>query len=172
MNPTLRSIMQRRSIRRFTAEPITDEQVHDLLEAAMAAPSAVACDPWHFVTVRDGGTREQIAAVLPNGKLLADAALGIVVCGDLDTAHGGELSYLLQDCSAAIENLLLAAALLGLGACWLGIHPRQERIDHIRPLLGLPDRVLPVSAVALGHPAEDKHARTRFRPEKVHAEHW
>ena len=172
MNPVLTPLFARRSIRRFTDQTIGDDCVRDLLAAAMAAPSAVAKDPWSFIVIRGDDTRAAIAALLPNGSMLAKAPVAIIVCGDSDVAHGGELSYLLQDCSAAIENLLLAASMLSLGACWLGVHPRQERIDGIREILSIPERVIPVSAIALGHPAEDKPARTRFRDEAVHYECW
>ena len=138
----------------------------------MAAPSAVAKDPWDFVVVRNRSMLAKIAAGLPNGKMLADAAVGIVVCGDLRRAHDGQLSYLLQDCSASIENLLLAASTLGLGACWLGVHPREERVSHIRSLLNIPAGVIPVSAIAIGWPAESPEPRTRYREQAVHHETW
>jgi nitroreductase len=138
----------------------------------MAAPSAVAKDPWHFVVVRERAMLRQIASGLPNGAMLADAGVGLVVCGDLTAAHDGQLSYLLQDCSAAIQNLLLAAAGLGLGACWLGVHPREERMLHIRGLLGIPENILPLAAIAVGWPAEAKTARTRYSEDKVHNEKW
>jgi nitroreductase len=104
--------------------------------------------------------------------MLAEAPVGFVVCGDLDAAHDRQLSYLLQDCSAAIENLLLAASALGLGACWLGVHPREERVAHIRGLFGLPESILPVSAIAVGWPARELPARTRYDEASVHRETW
>lgn len=172
MNPNLNYAFSRRSIREYNSEEVSDDLVRDLLEAAMAAPSAVAKDPWHFVVVRNKEMLSKIAEGLPNGKMLAGAGLGIVVCGDLDRAHDHQLSYMLQDCTAAIENLLLAVNTLGLGACWLGVHPRQERIEHIRSLLSIPERVVPVAAVAVGWPAETKEARTRYREDAVHRETW
>jgi nitroreductase len=138
----------------------------------MAAPSACAKDPWRFVVVRNRATLKLIAEALPNGKMLAHAPVGIAVCGDLGAAHAGELSYLLQDCSAAIENLLLAAHALGLGACWLGVHPRQPRIEALTKILRLPDKILPVSCIALGWPAETQPPRTRFSSAHVHDESW
>ena len=140
--------------------------------AVLAAPSAVAKDPWAFVVVRDHEMRRRMVDRLPNGKMLANAALGIVVCGDLERAHDRQLSYLLQDCSAAIENMLLAASMLGLGACWLGVHPREDRVAHLRSLLQLPDQILPVGVISLGWPAETPPPRTRYRADAVHAETW
>jgi len=165
-------IFARRSIRAYAPGPVSEDQLNTLLQAAMAAPSAVAKDPWRFVVVRSGKTLAAIADLLPNGKMLANAAVGIVVCGDLDVAHDRQLSYLLQDCSAAIENLLLGAQVLGLGACWLGIHPREERIRSISQLLSLPPSVIPVACVAVGQPGETKEPRTRYDPAYVHWEKW
>lgn len=138
----------------------------------MAAPSACAKDPWHFVVVRSKSTLEQIAEGLPYGKMLPSAGAGIAVCGSLKKVHAGELSYLLQDCSAAIENILIAAYALGLGTCWLGVHPREDRIAHVRRVLSIPDEILPLSLIAVGFPAEEKQLRTRFSKEAVHFEAW
>jgi nitroreductase len=171
-NPKLSFIFGRRSIRAYQDRPVSDELVGDLLAAAMAAPSACAKDPWRFVVVRSRARLEAIAAALPNGKMLARAGVGIVVCGDLGAAHGGELSYLLQDCSAAIENLLLAAHALGVGACWLGVHPRQPRIEVLTKILHLPDKIVPVSGIAVGWPAEQQPPRTRYEASYVHREAW
>jgi nitroreductase len=104
--------------------------------------------------------------------MLTTAPVGIVVCGDLEAAHDHQLSYLLQDCAAATENLLLAAHLLGLGACWLGVHPREDRVAHLRRLLNLPPHVVPVAGIALGHAGETKEPRTRYDPASVHTETW
>ena len=172
MNSKLNAIFARRSVREYTSQPIDDQLVRDLLEAAMAAPSAVAKDPWDFIVVRDSAMRDRIASKLPNGKMLCHASVGIVVCGNLDRAHDHQLSYMLQDCSAAIENMLLAASMLGLGACWLGVHPRQERVEHIQKLFALPEPIIPVSVVSLGWPAEFPEPRTRYREEAVHYEKW
>ena len=165
-------IFGRRSIRAYSSAAVSDEAVKMLLEAAMAAPSAVAEDPWRFVVVRDRRKLSQITEALPNGQMLKGAALGIAVCGDLEAAHDRQLSYLLQDCSAAIENLLLGAHVLGLGACWLGVHPREERVRRLKEILGLPASVIPVACISIGYPAESKEARTRFNSEYVHFDKW
>jgi nitroreductase len=165
-------ILDRRSVRVYAPGEINQATVRKLLEAAMAAPSAAAGEPWRFVVVRNRQTLARIAIVLPHGQMLAEAALGIVVCGDLDVAHDRQISYLLQDCSAAIENLLLGAHALGLGACWLGIHPREQRIKSIRDILALPAAVIPVACVSIGFPIEAKEPRASYRPEYVHMEQW
>jgi nitroreductase len=165
-------IFGRRSIRVYSGDPVTEAAVQKLLEAAMAAPSAAAKDPWRFVVIRNRRTLSEIATALPNGQMIATAALGIAVCGDLPAAHDQQLSYLLQDCSAAIENLLLCAHILGLGACWLGVHPREQRMNALRQILALPPSIIPVSCIAIGGPGEAKEPRTRFSRDYVHFDKW
>jgi nitroreductase len=104
--------------------------------------------------------------------MLSSAAMAIVVCGDLDVAFDRQISYLLQDCSAAIENLLLAAHAQGLGACWVGIHPGEALIKQVKELLSLPAAVIPVAMVSLGQPGEQLPARTRYSAGYVHHEKW
>lgn len=166
----LHFIFGRRSIRAYTPEPVSDEAVRKMLEAAMAAPSAAAKDPWRFVVVRNRQMLLSIAGALPYGKMLGLAAVGIVVCGDVEAAHDQQLSYMLQDCSAACENLLLCAHILGLGACWLGVHPREDRVQRLQEILQLQDPIIPVACIAIGHPAEAKEPRTRFNPDYVRVE--
>jgi nitroreductase len=172
MNERLAFLFGRRSIRVFAPGEVEEGTVREMLEAAMSAPSAVAKDPWRFVIVRDRPTLERLAGVLPNGQMIGTAAVGIAVCGDLEVAHDHQLSYLLQDCGAAIQNILLAGHALGLGCCWLGVHPREERVRAVRGILGLPERVIPVSCIAVGRPGEAKEARTRYRDSYVFRERW
>jgi nitroreductase len=136
----------------------------------MAAPSAAAKSPWHFVVVRNRPTLLRIATALPQGLMLANAPLGIAVCGDLEVAHDEQLSYLLQDCSAAIENLLLCAHVLGLGACWLGVHPRGNRIKSMKEILSLPASVVPVACISIGYPGESKEPHAPYYSDRVHSE--
>jgi nitroreductase len=165
-------IFGRRSIRVYSPGEIDDQTVTRLLEAAMAAPSAMTKDPWRFVVVRDPQVLANLAAALPGGKMLATATLGIVACGDMDAAFDRQLSYLLQDCSAAIENLLLGAHTLGLGACWVGVHPSQDAIGHLKEMLTLPGHIIPIAVIALGHPGEQPGPRTRYNPDYVHRGKW
>lgn len=165
-------IFQRRSIRKYQSDEVEDAKIHVILEAAMAAPSAVAKDPWHFIVVKDKNILVNISNGLPNGKMLASAPLGIVVCGDINQAHDHQLSYMIQDCTAAIENILLAVQATGLGACWLGIHPRDDRVMHLKNLFNLPEHIIPISCIAIGYPGEAKEARTRYNDEKVHYDQW
>ena len=168
----LRFFFERRSIRVYSQAEVSEEKIQKMLAAAMAAPSAAAKYPWHFVVVRNRQTLSRMAAALPYGQMLASAALGIAVCGDLDKAHDRQLSYLLQDCSAAIENLLLCAHILGLGACWLGVHPREDRIKSIKEILSLPASVIPVACVSVGYPGESKEPHEEYNSSYVHFESW
>jgi nitroreductase len=165
-------ILGRRSIRVYSPGEVSAPAVTRLLEAAMAAPSAMTKDPWRFVIVKEQQTLAQLAALHPGAAMLASAATAIVVCGDLDAAFERHISYLLQDCSAAIENLLLAAHALGLGACWVGIHPGEPLIKRVKELLSLPASFIPVAAVSLGQPGEQPPPRTRYNPAHVRAEKW
>jgi nitroreductase len=165
-------IFGRRSIRVYSPGEISDASVKRLLEAAMAAPSAMTKDPWRFVVVRRPETLAQMAAALPGGKMLATASLALVAGGDMDAVFDRQLSYLLQDCSAAVENLLLAAHGLGLGACWVGVHPSEEAVRRIRELAALPASIIPIAVISLGLPGEQPEPRTRYNPAYVRAEKW
>jgi nitroreductase len=172
MNPALAPLFARRSVRKFQDRPIPAALIQDVLAAAMAAPSANAKDPWEILVVQKPDTLAKIAAGLPYGKMLVGAPVGFVVCGDLPRVNGQHLSYLLQDCAACIENLLLALSMLGLGGAWLGVHPREDRMAHLRNLFKLPDHILPIGVIAAGYPAESPPPRTRFNPARVHPEQW
>ncbi len=169
-NHGLELIFGRRSIRVFETKAVSEEAIQKLLDAAIAAPSAAAKDPWRFVVITRRALLAELANALPHGRMLATAPLGIAVCGSLDHAHDRQISYMLQDCSAAIQNLLLCAHGLALGACWLGVHPREDRMASVSRILNLPSSIVPVSCVAVGSPAETKEARTRFNPDYVRYE--
>ena len=167
MSDTAYQIMlARRSIRKYTNEPVAPEQVRRLLEAAMAAPSANNRQPWHFVVVTERATLDRLAEAHPYGKMLFEATLCIAVCGEPE--HG----YWVQDCSAATENLLLAATEMGLGSVWLGVHPQADREHNVRDILGIPPRYSPLALISIGHPAEHKEPRTQYQESRVHRERW
>ena len=163
-------ILSRRSIREYTAQTVSEEEIRQLLGAAMAAPSAGNQQPWHFVVIDDRGILDEIPRFHPYSQMLKEAPLAVLVCGDLKLeSHPG---YWVQDCSAATENLLLAAQELGLGACWLGIHPREERVSGMRRLVNLPEHVCPLSLIALGRPAKKKPPADRFNASRIHRNRW
>lgn len=166
----IEAIMGRRSIRNYTDQPVTDEQLDVVLRAAMAAPSAGNQQSWRFIVVRDADRREALSQATPYAGMMARAPVGIVVCGDTrEPKHPG---YWVQDCSAAIQNLLVAAHAKGLGAVWIGCHPVEERVENVRRICGVPEGVMPMSMIALGHPAEEKPPAERFDPAWVYSERW
>jgi nitroreductase len=164
----VKTILARRSIRKYTSQRVSKENIKTMLEAAMAAPSASNLKPWHFVVVTNRRTLSKLAKVHPHGKMLSEAPLCIAVCGDLTISE----SFWVQDCSAATENLLLAATALRLGSVWLGVYPRQDRVVNIRKVLKLPEAVIPLNLVSIGHPAEKKKPRTQYDEQRVHLQHW
>ncbi len=166
----LEGIKTRRSIRKYTGQVIDDQQIKMLLDAGFSAPSARNIRPWHFVVVRDPARLQEVANAHPYAKMLPSAGCGIVVCGDLSSQ---ELEgYIAQDCSAAIENMLLAAHGMGLGAVWLGVYPRYERVRAIEKIFSLPDNIAPMGLISVGYPAETLDTPDRYMGKNVHYETW
>ena len=172
LDERLSVIFGRRSIRKFSSREVEQSLVASLLEAATSAPSARATYPAEFIVLRDSEVRRRVAACLPNGGFLSSAPLGLLICGDISRACHNALSYMIQDCAACMENLLLAAHALGLGACWLGVHPNEDRIQAIRDYFRLPENIIPIGAAAIGYPGEHKPPRTNYAPEQVHCDRW
>ncbi len=167
MNKKLSFIFARRSVRNYQDKDVPQDMLDDILAAAMSAPSACAKYPWRFYVTRRRDILVRMAEALPNGKMLRHAPTGVLVCGDIREAHAGELSYLLQDCSAAIENFLLAASTLGLGACWLGVHPRPDRVASMKEIFQLTEHIVPVAVIAVGWPVDNPPPHSRFNPASV-----
>lgn len=169
MIDALEAILSRRSIRKFTSQPVSDDLIMKTLKAAMNAPSAGNKQPWHFVVIRDRAILDEIPKFHQYAQMLKEAPLAISICGDMEKQCDG---YWIQDCSAATENLLLAAHALGLGAVWLGVHPREERVAGLINLLHIPEKVIPLCVIAIGHPGEEKPPVDRFFPERIHYDKW
>ncbi len=164
------AIMTRRSIRLYEPGEVSEETVRKLLEAAMSAPSAGNEQPWEFIVIRERENMLAIREAHPHAPMLDKAALAIAVCGN--KRREKYKNYWVLDCSAATQNILLAAHALGLGAVWLGVYPNEERLGPITRLLGLPEGVVPLSIVAVGHPGEEKPRANRFDEGRIHAEKW
>lgn len=164
------AILTRRSIRKFTSETIDNEIQKKLLQAGMQAPSARNTQAWQFVIIDDRQILRGISNFHPYADMLKKAPLAIAVCGDFQLEES--VDYLALNCAAATENILLAAHSFGLGAVWLAIHPRKQRIKDLRNLLDLPEDIIPISLVAVGHPKESKGLADRFNPEKIHHNSW
>lgn len=168
----MEAILTRRSIRRYMPDPLPDGAIRRVLEAGMAAPSAGDERPWHFVVITDRETLAAIPGFHSLSRFVPNAAAAILVCADLALSKYPPEDYWVQDCSAATQNILLAAHADGLGAVWLGVHPLKIRIDGFRALCGIPDSVVPFSLVSLGIPAVRKERDHRFDPSRVHRGRW
>jgi nitroreductase len=167
---TLEAIRTRRSIRKYQDKPVPDELIRKLLAAAMSAPSARNAQPWQFVVISDRQLLGEIPKVNPNAWMAERAAAAILVCGDLSLEKSA--GYWVVDCAAAVQNMLLAAHALGLGAVWTGIYPREERSKGFQRLLALPGNVVPHSLVVLGYPAEQPATEDRYREDRVRRNRW
>ena len=166
----MEAILSRRSIRHYTDDPVPEELIQQLLRAAMAAPSASNEQPWQFVVIDERSLFNDIMKSHPYASMLSEAKVVIAVCGDLQR----ELfkGYWVEDCSAATENILIAAHALGLGAVWLGVYPREERVEAVRTILKLPAHIIPLGLISIGFPAETKPPSNRFDASRIHRNGW
>lgn len=167
MSDIMTHILSRRSIRKYTDEPVSREDIVRLLQAAMAAPSATNRKPWEFIVVTEPKVLDGLRKALPFGRY--NAPLAIVVCGNMRRALPWPArDFWIQDCSAAIENILLAAAGLGLGAVWIGVHPISLFVKAVSRTLSLPRSIVPLGVVYAGYPAETKAPRTQYDEKRIH----
>ena len=162
----IKALLTRRSIRKYTEGTIPKDTIKELLNAGMHAPTARNYQPWHFVVVDDRDTIDQLAEAHPHAKMLKQASLAILVCGDKNIQE--EQAYIMQDCSAATQNIMLAAHAHGLGSVWLGMYPREDRIREVSRVLNIPDHILPAALISIGYPDEIKDAPDRYKEERVH----
>lgn len=163
-------IITRRSIRKFKAISIEKEKILEIIKAAMYAPSAVNRQPWHFIVIDDKSIMVDIMEFHTNSKMLGTASHAILICGDETLQH--DKDYWIAYCGAATQNMLLSAHALGLGACWVGIFPREHRIKSISALMNLPAHIKPFALVALGYPDEKKETPERFKAERIYHNTW
>jgi nitroreductase len=167
-NAALDNIMTRTSVRDYTDQPVEQAKVEQLLRAGMAAPTAVNKQPWHFVVLNTREALDRMASANPRAGMLKRAPLAIVVCGDLQkTLDGKGQEYWIQDCSAATENILLAANALGLGAVWTALHPMEDRTKAAVEALGLPSHIVPLCTIVIGYPKGQTQPKDKWKPENV-----
>ncbi len=165
------AILSRRSIRRYKKEAVPKKLIDELLNAAMSAPSANNEQPWHFVVIQDRKILDEVPKVHLYSSMLREAPVAIVVCADLRLA-GEDKAWWVQDCSAATENILIAAQAKGLGAVWLGVYPRDDRVKGIQNLLALPQHVIPLCIISVGYPAEERLRESRYQSSRIHYNRW
>lgn len=164
-------IMTRASVRSYTAEQIPDSIVTKILRAGMAAPTAANQQPWHFVVINEQSLKDSITASFEFTKMVAGCSVAIVVCGDMERLFKGDVpdgGFWVEDCSAASENMLLAAHALGLGGVWCGIYPMKDREMRLRDILNLPPNLTPLNVMAFGYPAAPVAPKDKWDPAKVH----
>jgi nitroreductase len=166
----MEAIHTRRSIRKFEQRPVPDELVKEILAAAMSAPSAGNQQPWHFVVITDRDILAKTPAINPYAAMAREAPLAILIGADL--ALEKYPGYWVQDCSAAVQNMLLAAHGKGLGAVWTGIYPLPDRVEGFKKLCNLPEKVIPLALVVMGYPAQTLKPENRFRPDRIHRNTW
>ena len=168
----LNNIATRASVRQFTNQPVDKATLETIVRAGMAAPSAVNKQPWAFIIVTEKEALDNLQRVHPYANLKT-ATAAIIVCGDMGKAlqsYGRE--YWIQDCSAATQNILLAAHALGLGAVWCGVHPDPKRVPEVSRVLGLPEDIIPLNIITMGYPASQTQPKDKWKPENIHYQRW
>ena len=172
-NQAINNIMTRVSVRNFTGEKISDEQIETLLRAGMAAPSAINKQPWAFVVIKDEAILAKLGEALPYSRCSNKPAIAIIPCGDLSKAIPGEMAgFWINDVSAATENILLTAHAMGLGAVWTGLHPDMNRAKMVQEMLGMPEHIIPLCIVPIGIPAENPDVKDKFNTDNIHYNAW
>lgn len=164
------AIHTRRSVRAYTEAPVSEADLAVLLRAGMAGPSAGDAQSYRFVVISDKKLLECIPAIHPYAGMAARAPLAILVCGD--EASEKYPGFWVQDCAAAIQNIMLAARGLNIGSVWTGIHPDKQREEAFVKLCALPERIRPLGLVVLGHAKQVAATRETFDPQKIHVNKW
>jgi nitroreductase len=167
---TMDAILTRRSIRKYLPDPVNRDVIENVIKAGMNAPSAGDEQPWHFVIIDQHDLLEKISEVHPYAKMLKGTPAAVLVCGDQKVPKFKD--FWIQDCSAASQNMLLAAHDLGLGAVWIGVYPAEKMVRELRGLLNTPEHVAPFSIIAMGYPAEEKSGRLRYDTSRIHSNSW
>lgn len=164
----IENIMTRTSIRSFTDRQVSADTIEMLLRAGMAAPTAVNKQPWHFVVINDRAIMDSLGGNGRQSQMWKESPVAIVVCGDMEKAlEGPAQAFWVQDCSAATENILLAAHALGLGAVWTGCYPMEERMTNVSQVLNLPETIVPLCVIVMGYPNESPDPKDKWKPENV-----
>ncbi|MCC8154035.1 MAG: nitroreductase family protein [Tannerellaceae bacterium] len=172
-NSVLETIHKHTSIRNYTNRPVSRETLEAIIRAGMAAPSAINKQPWQFIVIEDKEIMHAIGEKLATSKMIKDAPVAILVCGDMQKAGEGWLQeYWIQDCSAASQNILLAITSLGLGGVWTSIYPAENRLEFIAGLLNLPEHIIPLNIIPVGYPSQNEQPKDKWKPENVHWGKW
>jgi nitroreductase len=172
MSDALSVIHNRKSVRSFTGGSVSKAALDKIIRAGMAAPTAVNMQPWEFVVVTDRKTIDTLAAGLPYAKMLDKAGAAIIVCAIPEKAYEKNLELAVIDSTCASENILLAAEALGLGAVWTAAYPYKDRMDIVRKTLNIPQEIIPLNVIPVGHPTGMDKPKDKYKPENIHQEKW
>ncbi len=172
-NSTLETIFNRTSIRSYSSEKVEKDAILTLLRAGMSAPTAVNKQPWAFMVIDDRDLMEKIGDEFKNAGMIKKASCAIIVCGDLNLAlEGVAQEFWVQDCSAATQNILLAAHSMGLGAVWCGVYPNPERVEALKVLLSLPENIVPLNIIPIGVREKEQEPKDKWKEYKIHWNKW
>ncbi len=163
-------IHSRKSVRKYLDKPVSKEQIEILLRAGMAAPTAGDKRPWSFVVISDPALLDTLSFSSRGTRMLSEAAVAIAVCGDKNAGFRSEVWV--QDCSAASENILLAAEAIGLGAVWTGIYLNEEPTKYVKRVLGLPESVYALNIISIGYPTGVDKPKNKWDPSRFHWIKW
>ncbi len=165
-------IHSRKSVRNFTGQAVSRDDIDKILRAGMAAPTAVGRQPWAFVVVTDRKILDTLKDGLPYAKMLNKAGAAIIVCAIPEKAHDKKIEFALIDSTCAGENILLAAEAIGLGAVWTAAYPYKDRMDVVKKTLRIPDDVIPLNVIPIGHPTGADKPKNKYNPENIRWEKW
>jgi nitroreductase len=171
-NDVINVIKNRKSVRNFTGENVSKSDLEKILKSAMCAPSAVNKQPWSFVVVTDRKVLDALADSLPYAKMLSKAGAAIIICAIPEKAYDWKTEFALIDCSLAGENILLTVESLGLGAVWTAAYPYNERMNVVRNILGIPQNLIPLNVIPIGHPTGEDKPKDKYKEENIHWEKW
>jgi len=172
MKDALSIILSRKSVKSFTGKTVDREALEQIVKAGMAAPSAVNMQPWSFIILTGREKLDELAAGLPNAKMLLKAGASVIVCTEPKKAHNESTEFAVIDASLAGENILLAIEAMGLGGVWTAAYPNPERMKHVRAVLGIPENVIPLNVIPIGEPAGEHLPKDKHKKEKIHWEQW
>lgn len=165
-----KAITTRHSVRKYSGVKINEEQWEMIFRAGFAAPSAHNLQPWHFIRIDEDKKLEEIAAIHPYAKMLPSAGGAILICADITIQES--IGFAVEDCSAAMQNMLVAINGLGLGGVWIGIYPVDELVAAMRSFFDLPDNILPIGLMAVGNKVSSREPLDKYKPEKIHHNTW
>ena len=172
-NETTKTIFSRKSVRNYVETTLSQETLEFLVRAGMSAPSAMDRRPWEFIIINDKAVVKKLNDALPHAKMAEKAGQAIVVAGNIEKQAGGkDATFWIMDCSAAAENILLAAESLGLGAVWTAVYPAADRLKPVIDILGLPSNIVPLAFIPVGKPDGSDKPKEKFDKEKIHWNHW